>query len=216
MIFNSKTIAWAKLGELSNGQHGISYIHSTTDFINKRISEIEIVEIEKEICAICHDNFDIKKVKGSIISNNILKLDCNHTFHHSCIRNLLFVYMDDKCPLCRVHFKYKLNKSKKIKKRLKYKIINHFKNDCNRIYSLTLIKLFVFLGMKGIHFNFLTQFALSIKEIGLEKLIEMKYAEITDQHIYMFNYAFCEGDLDYQTACSHTHTYLKHKCIWQH
>jgi len=102
-MLNSKTRAWRKLTELTGySNQGLSYINATTEDITKEIDRIEKRKEEKltnlikkntqqnhllqdKICAICLNKFDTKTY------NDILTLKCNHTFHHHCIREFIFL-----------------------------------------------------------------------------------------------------------------------------
>ncbi len=152
-------------------------------------------KINEDKCAICHDKFDLANY------NDILMLKCNHTFHHSCIRNLLFIYMDDKCPLCRTVYEYRLDACRKIKQRLKKKIINHHKNECDRIEVRKLLDLALFLSQKNIVLGFLNDFINDIKHIPIPALVEMGYCELDRGHIYLFNEEYCGGDRTYKQHC---------------
>ncbi len=224
---NSRTRAWKRLGELTGwGREGIDYIYSTTDLINRRIqfvlfenktaisknnkvdklnnkmnldtSSSDVSVLSEDKCAICYNKFytykDISKW------NNILTLDCNHTFHHSCIRSMLFLYMNDKCPLCRKVFGYKLS-SKKIKQKIKKKILKFLKNECNRIKVSEIMNLAMFLINKDITLGFIDQIINDIMHAPSEIFHEMEYCEIDNEHTYLFSDEFCGGDRSYKNYC---------------
>lgn len=153
-------------------------------------------KINEDKCAICHDKFDIKNY------NDILTLDCNHTYHHSCIRNMLFVYMDDKCPLCRKVFEYKFDACRKTRERLKNKILKHYRNECNRIELVKIMELALFLSEKGINFRWLIDFISGISHLPSDAFVEMRFCEIENDHIYLFQQEFCAGDRSYKEHCS--------------
>lgn len=185
---SSKTIAWQKLTKMTGkGKQGIDYRHATTNAINNRIAEIfKLKKIngrkmyEKSLrlfkqqiresdyaaklkdknnksiivdrkCAICHENYSC---------NDIITLGCDHSYHHSCIKNMLYCYMDDKCPLCRRIFEYKHKTHGKAKRRLKKRIIKRYSNRCGRFNIIEVLELIKFLFDKDLdHFSFLHEMA---------------------------------------------------------
>lgn len=70
--------------------------------------------------------------KCSICMNNMIgqihELICKHQFHHSCIKDLFCVYMNDKCPLCRANYTYQPSKKQKPKKNMRNKMLKHNTN----------------------------------------------------------------------------------------
>lgn len=154
--------------------------------IKKRREKKIIIEDQ---CAICFEKFYINKMSLTISFNDILTLGCDHTFHHSCIRNMLFLYMDDKCPLCRAKFKYKFTACHKIKRRLKKKIIKHISSENNNVEICKLMDLAEFLNEKEIFFSFINNFLNSIRDLPLELFFLMKYCKLddsTDSSIYLY------------------------------
>ncbi len=155
--------------------------------------------IIEDNCAICYDKFDMYSY------NDVLTLGCDHTFHHSCIRNMLFIYMDDKCPLCRSKFKYKFKACRKTKKKLKEKILKYYSNECNRIEVCKLLELTLFLSEKDIIFGFLNDFIHNIRPLHPDTFLEMKYCELDRGHIYLFSDEYCGGDRSYKQHCECDH-----------
>lgn len=150
--------------------------------IRKRKNKIKIYE---DKCSICYDKFDL------VNYTDILTLACKHTFHHSCIRNMIFIYMDDKCPLCRRVFKYKFNACHKIKLRIKNKILKHHTNKCNRMNILDLMKLALFLSEKDISCIWLINIIFHIRRIPPEDFLLIQYCELYNKHIYLYTTAYC-------------------------
>lgn len=68
------------------------------------------------------------------IENN-LTLPCKHDFDDHCIRKNFIVHQDNKCPICRQTYKYKLNKkNKRAFKKIKKELTEKMENCCGRIY----------------------------------------------------------------------------------
>ncbi len=143
---NSRTRAWARLTQLTGeGSQGIIYNDSSTLEINERIQEISD-------CPICYESLRIKPIE----------LGCGHIFHNRCIKKMIFLHMDSKCPLCRESFIYTeltgcSELSAKQRKHLKWMIISHFEqqNRCSRIRMMEIVSLGIFLKLEqniGLHF----------------------------------------------------------------
>ncbi len=77
------------------------------------------------------------------VVDNGYDISCKHVMHESCIRKLYYMYMSNKCPMCRRVFKYAYNPSKKQKRRLTKKMISHYFNDDKRMNVDTFISLYV-------------------------------------------------------------------------
>lgn len=75
------------------------------------------------------------------ITSREKKLQCGHSFHESCITTLYFLYLSNKCPICRAEYTYILPKFNKQKKRLKKYILKiyseKYKNEifCKEIIN---------------------------------------------------------------------------------
>ncbi|KAL4432490.1 hypothetical protein ABPG74_013344 [Tetrahymena malaccensis] len=63
---------------------------------------------EGKECAICYEEFDKQK---SINDKRLISLNCNHTFHATCIRNSVNS-IGLKCPYCRQKITQKISKCK--------------------------------------------------------------------------------------------------------
>lgn len=171
--------------------HQVSLVEKKNRMIiikEKELKEsiIKQKKINEDKCAICHDKFHEETRTNTSVGNDILTLDCNHTFHHSCIRSMLFVYMDDKCPLCRREFEYEFNACRKTKLRLKNKIIKHYSNESNRIEICKLLDLAYFLSKKNITLNFLNNFIDNISDLHPIIFLELKYCELYNNSICLF------------------------------
>lgn len=191
---NCKTRAWKKLtGLTGKGDQGLSYRDATTEDIINNIKKKELLinlkhcnKIQYENCAICLNQCNTKK------NNDILILKCKHIFHHHCIRELIFIYTDDKCPLCRRVFNYKLKACKKVKNRLKKKIIKHYSNVCGRMPIEDLINLAYFLLSKNIKFSFMQEFLNDINLLDFRELSTINYCTLDDDHTCLFSNEFCD------------------------
>ena len=63
------------------------------EFEELEVIRIDETQISEELeCSICIDKFQL--------SEDAIKLPCNHLFHKNCIRSHVLNY-NDKCPLCR-------------------------------------------------------------------------------------------------------------------
>ena len=63
-----------------------------------KIEELKMTEIkieEEDVCCICLDTFNKSLVKKMTC--------CNKTIHSGCLIELMMVYLQDSCPLCRSH-----------------------------------------------------------------------------------------------------------------
>jgi hypothetical protein len=63
----------------------VNILEATGEYKNSKIINIE--------CSICLENF--------IDNDKLIKLKCNHNFHHNCIKNWL-CKESNKCPVCRI------------------------------------------------------------------------------------------------------------------
>lgn len=65
----------------------------------------------------------------SSIGIDYITLICNHVFHHNCIKKLYYLYLDNRCPMCRRKFSYKRNKKRKANQKLLREIIKNNQNE---------------------------------------------------------------------------------------
>lgn len=202
---DSRIEAWRKLTDIT-GPHRqlIELKSSTTKSINARIKYlrskdeqmnaiqklIKLKKKEENKCSVCYER---------ISDTDKLKLECNHIFHLDCIKKMFFLYMDDKCPLCRKVYKYThMPNNRKSSLRLKKKILNHYKNECNRISLEKIMEVFMFLDKRNINLNFLSKIALTTGYALTEKIINnytARYVEIYNKNYYYY----------YDESCKHTH-----------
>ena len=103
---SKRALLWKELKDISKGNPRIPYKTSTIKDLEEEIAKIRTKIISDKLrdgCSICLECID---------ENQILKLDCNHIFHRHCLRRNVFEHIDDKCPLCRKRYEYKVkNKS---------------------------------------------------------------------------------------------------------
>ena len=74
------------------------------------------------------DAMDKCSICMNMMTSHYHELACTHRFHHSCIKELFCIYMDDRCPLCRTNYKYQPSKKRKAKRTLRNKILKHHTN----------------------------------------------------------------------------------------
>ena len=205
-MFNSKTIAWRELTKLTGyGRQNIAYVYATTQIIKEKIMAIKErrgLDMYKKSLDIFNKNRELKRVYDQsdercavcwykLNKNNVIILTCNHTFHHSCIKSMLFIYMDEKCPLCRKVYRYNFNASRKTKSRLKKRIIKYYSNKINRIKSIKIMELAYFLKERYISFGFLEDFMDRFRYISYDDLYKYKYCEFF--HNMILFYPFPRG-----------------------
>jgi len=109
--------------------------------------------------------------------------------------------MDDKCPLCRGKFNYKFDACRKTRQRLKLKILKHHKNECDRMEIVKIMELALFLSEKDINFGWIIDFISDLSRLPPQAFDQMKFCELDNDHIYLFQEAFCGGDRTYKTFC---------------
>lgn len=139
-----------------------SYRDSTLCILKEEISSLESKlkeknseKKEKEKCSICYEDLHDKAA-----------LECGHYLHHKCMRQLFFLYKDDKCPLCRLKYKWEFNTNKNVrskqKKKIKDEILKFLGNKVDKkssmgrlMISKDVSDLTMFLFARDIHFEFL-------------------------------------------------------------
>ena len=159
------------------------YRKATLKDLKKEISKVRST-IQIKIESYRKEKEDDKKAKAITIRDNLplcpiciepmdhgMILSCKHKFHHACIRELFFIHLNDKCPLCRKIYIYPVSKNHRSKKRLKTFILNKYskssyKYDGQKISCIDVMKLFVFCYSKGINLHFLNMMAFYIKKSG--------------------------------------------------
>ncbi len=108
--------------------YDIRYFISTISILEEHIKRItSLIDRKKE-----DDKKDMLIDDCSICTEKLydfMTLDCSHKFHARCIRELFFIYMQDRCPICRSNYVYKfpINRSarKKHKKHIKKMFFDH-------------------------------------------------------------------------------------------
>lgn len=212
---NSKTSAWRRLTEITGQcQQGIDYRRATTISINTRIATLEsedrnrrgremynrsisqrlnapIIKVKKvktlEPVAskkIIFDNCSICLCK--LTSEDLITLGCDHSFHQHCIRELLFLHMKDKCPLCRREYVYNLKACKKVKYRLRKKIIKYHSDEKGFMDTHELLRLAFFLLHKNITLQWLHAFMMMIVKLDLDILDDAKYCILNDSQVSFY------------------------------
>lgn len=115
----------------------------TDDLIKKkkleRLANIKRLD-KRSTCSICLDLID-----------TAYTLSCGHIFHSHCIRGLVYLYLDSKCPLCRVENVYNFILSKKQKRKLNRDMTTYHTNVYGRISVSDFIKLYQFITQSCIY-----------------------------------------------------------------
>jgi len=97
--------------------------------------------INRKICSICLDPIDIDSSNQSFSGSRL----CKHIFHDHCIRKLVYLYKDTKCPLCRRKTDYITDLNKKQRRKLKNQMIDHYTNEYGRMAISEFVQLHKFI-----------------------------------------------------------------------
>lgn len=146
-------------------------------------------------CSICYESLYVSDyIRNDIkIKTNALTLSCNHIFHNHCIRRLLIIYQDDKCPICRRIYLYKIKPSRHLHKKLRKQIIKKLENECGRIHESKITDLFLFLDKKNINIPFVTRmFDISEDNYILEN--DCKWMEYVDGTVTIYENECCHSE----------------------
>ncbi len=146
-----KTLSIDKENQIIKWPYGFTCVYRKEFNALKEKLEIQKKSIEDkqedDTCLICYDKMQIP-----------IKLDCGHKFDNHCIRRLIVIYNDDKCPLCRRIFNYKINKkNKRMHRKLKKELLEKLRNEYGRIYGPELQEVCLFLFEKDIQIEFINQ-----------------------------------------------------------
>jgi hypothetical protein len=68
----------------------VKTIETLPPLVREALDAIETYKKEMNICAICYGTIEKKET-----------LVCNHSYCNECLIQLFFIYIDDKCPVCR-------------------------------------------------------------------------------------------------------------------
>lgn len=186
-----KTLSINKKDQTIKWPHGSTYEYRKEFNTLKEKSELQKksvkrkedkLEIQKkstqedDTCPICYDKMQ-----------NPIKLDCGHKFDNHCIRRLIVIHNNDKCPLCRKIFNYKINKrNKKMYRKLKKELLEKLRNKYGRIHKDKLINVIYFLDEKDISIDFIDKLALVLM-INIKDNYEYDWLDMDKDFIYAYD-----------------------------